>query len=118
MPPAEVVTTEMVHAITPCTEARAQHIATYLNHRYAGLYKVDACRETSISQSSGALFEKWLPALQERFGLPELPAQDTAERPRDKRAASLRGTHQTNHVGRSVTDPECDLCQIAEGATT
>jgi hypothetical protein len=106
------VTAEMVMEVAAVTREKAEGVAAYANHRFAGLLKVDARREAGVSESTAYQAEKLLPALKARHGLPEPPTQNgLVFYSRDWAASGQSGAHQRNHIGRGLVSPDCPLCR-------
>lgn len=108
------ITPEMVLEVTTVTRARAERIAAYAALRFGGLLVTDAAREAGLTDPTARSYEKWVPLLRERFGLPEAPKggpmaiRVSFER---YRQAGRSGGHQSQHVAKGIVSPDCPLCQ-------
>lgn len=108
-----VITPEMVQKVTPVGRARAERIAVYATHRFAGLLVLDAARESELVVGTAQSYDKWLPLLRQRFDLPEPPKAALAGaflEPARYRKAGMSGGHQSQHVARRIVSPDCQLC--------
>lgn len=112
-----MITPGMVMEVVACGPELAEHIAAYATHRVAGLLPTDARREVDIGMRVGAGYEKVLPELCDRFGLPMPRKAQRRYEVEDPHAAGVSGSHQTNHVQRGRSDPTCLLCQAADRAS-
>ena len=102
---------EMVQEVSAVGRRHAERIAAYARLRFDGLLVTDARREAGVTEESARRYEKWLPLLRDRFGLPDPPTSGAAELPRDFRETGLSGGHQTWHVLRGRSSPDCPLCR-------
>jgi hypothetical protein len=110
------ITAEMVMEVTNVRPGRAARIAAYATHRWAGLRSTDARREVGVAASTGHFYEKFLTALREHHGLPELPTSPFVEGfSLGDSVHGRSGGHQSQHVGRGITSPDCPLCQTETG---
>lgn len=113
MSAAAEVTTEMVLDVASYSREVAARIAAYATHRFAGLRTTDAARETGLTFEQGRSYDRALPLLRDRFGLPEPPHAAVYRLPLLSERGR-RGGHQTNHVQRGITRADCSLCVPTE----
>ncbi len=103
------ITAEQVMQIATIRLATAERIATYANHRAAGLRPTDARQQLDITDVTGSKYERVTREVRVGLGLPPLTAHTTTALP-DFAQRGESGRHSRWHVGRGVTDPGCELC--------
>ncbi|WP_433242650.1 hypothetical protein [Actinomadura nitritigenes] len=110
------VEADMVLTVTPITRARAEKIAAYANHRFAGLLPVDAATEVGIlADRTRNRYERVVGLLVERFDLPELPRAGAHHGfPTDFERGRESANHQKHHGAAPRRD--CRYCEQERGA--
>jgi hypothetical protein len=112
-PTPEEISADMVLQVAPVRPDKAARVAVYITARYAGQRPADACNTAGIQQGSKSGYEKFIPLLRERHGLPALPAREERPSDRDPSAYGRYGAHVQHHVRPGVKSAACPHCQEA-----
>jgi hypothetical protein len=106
------VTVDDVLAVAPTPRLTAERIAQYANLRAEGLTCYEALERVGMSMATGSRYERWAALIRENLGFPPLRSGSGIDSYSLEHAsqAGRSGAHQSNHVRRGITSPDCPLC--------